>query len=315
MALVSPTPFYCYSRSILTPSKGTRAMCMLSLVTFLSTLGVAPNGMERSAFCNLVNLNHGCCPACGYGWVDGECKKLDEVVESSSSTYCHSLESPAQRGCCSYCGHKWSATASKCVLAADIPLVTFDGQKGTTHDWMTVNDPVMGGASKSTFAVKSGVGTWAGEVKLVPGLGSAGFCTARTVGDEHGRFADCSGTAALELTVSGGSGLSPADFSIEVGVKGVTTAQTAYHGALLGKYCCGDYCRVPWSSFELQFRGQPAKGQTRTIDRTRDRELVRFGADGNVHGRSARLRLPRCASLAAAPCSLIRCRPAAQRAP
>jgi hypothetical protein len=74
----------------------------------------APNGMPRSAFCDLVALNHGCCPACGYGWVDGACQKSDTVEATTTSAFFKSLEVPTQQGCCSFCGYEWSHSARKC---------------------------------------------------------------------------------------------------------------------------------------------------------------------------------------------------------
>ena len=36
---------------------------------------------------------------------------------------------------------------------SDVPLAAFDGTAGTARQWMTVNDPVMGGGSDSSFSV------------------------------------------------------------------------------------------------------------------------------------------------------------------
>ena len=43
-----------------------------------------------------------------------------------------------------------------------------------------MDDPVMGGASVSTFAREGKTGVWSGEVKVVQSLGAPGFCTLRT---------------------------------------------------------------------------------------------------------------------------------------
>ena len=260
-------------------------MKMLSFVVVLAMAQSATADGTDGAFCDLVSVNHGCCPACGYGWVDGACTRLAEkpreittqsldnapkavtehlakviARQQTTSSYCESLKLATQRGCCSYCGHRWSTAVGRCVKNAEVPLLSFDGHKATTREWMTVNDPVMGGASTSSISVHGGRGQWIGEVKLVPGLGSPGFCTVRTVGDER-RFPDCTGTESLELKLSrSASGLPTRDFSVEIGAKGVTSAQTNYRGDLRDQYCCGDHCRVPWSAFKLTFRGQPAKG-------------------------------------------------------
>ena len=48
-------------------------------------------------------------------------------------------------------------------------LATFDGS-ATDHKWHVTNDPVMGGQSKSTFAVEDGVGKFSGKCAVVPFL-------------------------------------------------------------------------------------------------------------------------------------------------
>lgn len=70
------------------------------------------------------------------------------------------------------------ATAS----AKERNIVTFDGAKGTTFKWHTVDDPVMGGQSKSTWALENKRGSWTGEVKIVSFLHAPGFCTVACEG-------------------------------------------------------------------------------------------------------------------------------------
>ena len=48
-------------------------------------------------------------------------------------------------------------------------LATFDGS-ATDRKWHVTNDPVMGGQSKSTFAVEDGVGKFSGKCAVVPFL-------------------------------------------------------------------------------------------------------------------------------------------------
>merc|ERR1712093_896029 len=55
------------------------------------------------------------------------------------------------------------ATASD---TPDVVLATFDGSKGTTFKWKDLNDPVMGGASTSTFHVDNKVGVFNGTSDL-----------------------------------------------------------------------------------------------------------------------------------------------------
>ena len=75
----------------------------------------APNELPSHGdvgFCDRVELNHGCCPACGYEWNDGKCV----TEQAPSSAYCKSLLEPTQMGCCAYCHNSWDG--SKCVHAA-----------------------------------------------------------------------------------------------------------------------------------------------------------------------------------------------------
>eukprot|EP00049_Salpingoeca_infusionum_P002241 m.55106 g.55106 ORF g.55106 m.55106 type:complete len:400 (+) comp11466_c0_seq1:337-1536(+) len=84
-----------------------------------------------------------------------------------------------------------------------VPLATFDGEKGTTWSWRLVNDPVMGGISKSTFNVdESGMQmNWKGEVKIVPKLAAPGFCNLETNTLLVNKANDARGTTHLLLRV------------------------------------------------------------------------------------------------------------------
>ena len=107
---------------------------------------------------------------------------------------------------------------------------------------------MMGGASVSTFAREGEAGVWSGEVKLVPSLGSPGFCTLRTKGGEV--FPDASASTHIGLRLNGESGLPTGDFTMTVGVEGVTTSQSMFSAALSSEHCCGNDCRLPWSALQ-----------------------------------------------------------------
>jgi hypothetical protein len=86
------------------------------------------------------------------------------------------------------------------VVAALVPLATFDGATGSTWSWQPVNDPVMGGASESAFSVDTDrkLGVWAGEVKIVPFLKAPGFCNLQAPGlGKTAAFPDVSHTDGL----------------------------------------------------------------------------------------------------------------------
>lgn len=59
-------------------------------------------------------------------------------------------------------------------------LVTFDDATGTSYDWVYMNDPVMGGASTSTFETENGAGVFNGTCAIVDSLDAPGFCKAYT---------------------------------------------------------------------------------------------------------------------------------------
>jgi len=105
-----------------------------------------------------------------------------------------------------------------------VVLVTFDGS-ATDRKWHVTNDPVMGGQSKSTFAVKDGVGMFSGTCAVVPFLKAPGFCN---IGTEHGlftppKFADASAfiDGSLYLTLKS-STPSYKGFKVDFGAKNLT---------------------------------------------------------------------------------------------
>jgi len=76
-----------------------------------------------------------------------------------------------------------------------IPLVTFDGNPTTTHEFTQLNDPVMGGASVGTWTTETndgGYGIMNGTVNDIPFLGAPGFIKARALYSDTGHFNDAS---------------------------------------------------------------------------------------------------------------------------
>ena len=65
--------------------------------------------------------------------------------------------------------------------SARTTLVTFDGARGTTHHWVDMNDPVMGGRSHSDFRVTDDdVLAFQGTCAIVPFLHAPGFAKIYT---------------------------------------------------------------------------------------------------------------------------------------
>jgi len=141
----------------------------------------------------------------------------------------------------------------------NILLVSFDSDS-TLQPWTTVNDPVMGGKSTSTITVRSGVGVWEGEVKVVDSLQAPGFCTLRTDNLDEKPFPDSTGTTYFTVRMEEASGLPVETFKAEIRATGVTDSQLMYQAKLSDEYCCGTRCQVPWSAFELSWRGQEVDG-------------------------------------------------------
>lgn len=140
------------------------------------------------------------------------------------------------------------------AIAKSLPIATFDGASGTTFKWETVNDPVMGGQSYSTFAVQGKLGQWQGEVKIVPFLKAPGFCNLEA--DIHS-IPDLSAYEGLSLRArTVGDSLS--GFIIQVATK------DAKHGFKVGEYTANlpaltpsfQDAFVPWSAFVCSWRGE-----------------------------------------------------------
>merc|ERR1712198_60652 len=76
---------------------------------------------------------------------------------------------------------------AKEVISKEVTLATFDGAEGTTFPFETMNDPVMGGVSISTFEVneEEHFGIFNGTVKIVPSLNAPGFCSMTSFGEDY----------------------------------------------------------------------------------------------------------------------------------
>jgi hypothetical protein len=151
----------------------------------------------------------------------------------------------------------------KCAAAADsrvIPLATFDGTQATSWHWETVNDPVMGGQSRSTFTVDATrkLGVWDGEVKIVPFLHAPGFCNLQAPGlNKKAAFPDVSGTGGLTVRARQTNSSGLARFNAQLRTKG------ARHFFKEGSYqvdfkltsSMEDHF-VSWEDFKCTWRGE-----------------------------------------------------------
>lgn len=144
--------------------------------------------------------------------------------------------------------------------AGTIPLATFDGAKATTLQWQTVDDPVMGGRSKSGFRLDESrhLGVWKGEVAIVPFLKSPGFCNLQSPGlYKTADFPDlsaCDGIIVRAREVEKGGLTAFNAMLMAKGAKhfwqqGVYSASVNFTETMSDQF-------VPWSAFFCTFRGQ-----------------------------------------------------------
>lgn len=146
-------------------------------------------------------------------------------------------------------------------LSDAVPIATFDGAWATTKEWNTVNDPVMGGKSNSSFAVDKSrhLGVWSGEVKIVPFLGAPGFCNLQSPGlGKTASFPDLSASSGIVVRAREASAAGLKHFNVQIvsrGAKhllqqGVYMANFSLTGDMEDHF-------IPWSAFTCSWRGKP----------------------------------------------------------
>jgi len=153
-----------------------------------------------------------------------------------------------------------AAVSAAVASGKSLPIATFDGKAESTWTWETVNDPVMGGKSSSTFHVDGSrsVGVWDGEVRVVPFLGAPGFCNLqapglyKTAAFPDISFADGIAVVGREVNMSGIT-----HFNVMLMTKG------ARHGSQEGVYTANysltdtiESHFVAWKDFVCTWRGQ-----------------------------------------------------------
>jgi len=86
------------------------------------------------------------------------------------------------------------------ALADEVKLATFDGAAATKASWRDGNDPVMGGASTSTFSITADkTGLFNGTCAIVGFLKAPGF--AKITGSRDSDFHDITGYDNIALRV------------------------------------------------------------------------------------------------------------------
>lgn len=186
-------------------------------------------------------------------WAEGVAGKVHLEVKSIGATQCGSEGKE---------GQEEQQQQQQVAAAKRMPLATFDGASGTTFTWEAVNDPVMGGQSESTFTVDRGqhVAVWTGEVKVVPFLHAPGFCTARTSGTQT--FPDISGLDGIEIDATASKDTAISNFQVQISTRGGRTVFK--QGTYVANFTIGaadaSPIFVPWSAFELTWRGEKLDG-------------------------------------------------------
>eukprot|EP00548_Thalassiothrix_antarctica_P005829 CAMPEP_0194145462 /NCGR_PEP_ID=MMETSP0152-20130528/17443_1 /TAXON_ID=1049557 /ORGANISM="Thalassiothrix antarctica, Strain L6-D1" /LENGTH=719 /DNA_ID=CAMNT_0038845707 /DNA_START=13 /DNA_END=2172 /DNA_ORIENTATION=+ len=99
---------------------------------------------------------------------------------------------------------QWTCAADGSTADAAFDEIGIENMFNPSFNWLTQNDPVMGGASYSTLTMKEdeGIAFFTGEVKNIPFLGLPGFIQMESRGGK-GTFPDVSCCDALKLNVMG----------------------------------------------------------------------------------------------------------------
>ncbi|KAL1525969.1 hypothetical protein AB1Y20_020795 [Prymnesium parvum] len=217
---------------------------------------------------------------------------------------------------------KYTHAAGLAAAAEAVPLVTFDGAPSTTFTFAELNDPVMGGQSRGTWAQGDGYGVIDGEVVDVPSLKAPGFIKSSA----DGKFADVSAAAGGELLlevrsttpdykgfrVSFASGTAAPAYSCAGG--GSIPFSRGCFKAKFSVPAGGEWSvvRIPFASFSDKW--SPATGEqtstcaadhdvcptAKTLGRIKRFEFWAEGVDGKVHLEVKSVRAAP-ASLASAP--------------
>jgi hypothetical protein len=176
------------------------------------------------------------------------------------------------------------AVCAAAALGGNTAIVTFDGAKSTTHEFVAVNDPVMGGQSSSTFKVERKLGVFDGTVRIVPSLGAAGFCNANTEGTQS--FPDVRGSQGLGIRIMNSGNLTGIEATVTTKNSGTVFKHGDYSGAFEVP-SDGNFHEIElkWDKFQCKWRGEPIKCPTITDQLDAVTELgLSFGQAPNVPG-------------------------------
>lgn len=129
------------------------------------------------------------------------------------------------------------------------------------HEWMELNDPVMGGKSTATFAIDAaGKGVFNGTCAIVPSLKAPGFCSAQTKKALIAtKFPDASGSLAGGLVVAATTSTPDfTGFKIAFRAKGIPHTSIYGGGSFKAPFALGagaNSTYVPFSKFSYDWSG------------------------------------------------------------
>mmetsp|Transcript_70915 Transcript_70915/g.122917 ORF Transcript_70915/g.122917 Transcript_70915/m.122917 type:complete len:441 (-) Transcript_70915:354-1676(-) len=152
------------------------------------------------------------------------------------------------------------------LAAAELKLVTFDGAEVTTASWRDMNDPVMGGASKSSFAVTANrTGLFHGTCAIVSFLKAPGF--AKIMGSA--KFADITGYDSIALKVKS-STPHYQGFKIAFGAPGIPKSSVFTTGSYKADFnlsgSAWQLVEVPLSKFSRDWSAYTGRCDTKDPD-------------------------------------------------
>jgi hypothetical protein len=126
--------------------------------------------------------------------------------------------------------------------------------------WQTLNDPVMGGVSHSSFYEGETSGIWKGKVEIVPFLKKPGFCTLRSAG--HGKetdeLLDLSNSDGIIVRAAAAKGSGLKDFRVTLSTEGAgrgMMSHVMYSADFTVTEDIADHF-VSWKEFSCSYHGK-----------------------------------------------------------
>jgi len=126
-------------------------------------------------------------------WGEGIEGKVDLQIQSIAAYGCTSSDETKDG----------DAENEASAVSSTVDTFVLEDFKNPTHDWRSMNDPVMGGRSKSSVRVEDGMAKFEGTCAIVPFLKAPGFITMVTGGffGKAESFPDVRACKGLEINL------------------------------------------------------------------------------------------------------------------